>query len=132
MRTGARRSCCGRPTWRSTGRRRRAGRGSWSSRRSWTSDPAERFDLDNALRRAVERQELELLYQPVVDLETGALVGMEALLRWNHPHRGVLSPATFISIAEESGEIVRIGQWVLERGVPGGGSGRRTCGRAAG
>lgn len=78
------------------------------------ADPAERFDLDNALRRAVERQELELLYQPVVDLETGALVGMEALLRWNHPHRGVLSPATFISIAEESGEIVRIGQWVLE------------------
>ncbi|MCL6644036.1 MAG: EAL domain-containing protein [Dehalococcoidia bacterium] len=78
------------------------------------ADPAERFDLDNGLRRAVERNELQLLYQPVVDLETGALVGMEALLRWNHPHRGVLSPATFIAVAEETGEIVRIGNWVLE------------------
>jgi diguanylate cyclase (GGDEF)-like protein len=77
--------------------------------------PAERFDLDNSLRRAVERAELQLLYQPVVDLETGALTGMEALLRWNHPHRGVLSPATFIAIAEETGEIVRIGQWVMEQ-----------------
>ncbi|PFG73778.1 diguanylate cyclase (GGDEF)-like protein [Tepidiforma thermophila] len=78
------------------------------------ADPAERFDLDNGLRRAVERKELQLLYQPIVDLETGALVGMEALLRWNHPHRGVLSPATFIAVAEETGEIVRIGNWVLE------------------
>ncbi|WP_322794877.1 putative bifunctional diguanylate cyclase/phosphodiesterase, partial [Tepidiforma sp.] len=78
------------------------------------ADAAERFDLDNALRRAVERNELLLLYQPLVDLRTGTLLGMEALLRWNHPHRGVLSPATFISIAEESGEIVRIGQWVAE------------------
>ncbi|WP_322819126.1 EAL domain-containing protein [Tepidiforma sp.] len=77
--------------------------------------PAERFDLDNALRRAIERDELLLRYQPVVDLESGALVGMEALLRWNHPHRGVLSPATFIDIAEETGEIVRIGRWVLEQ-----------------
>ncbi|QFG02548.1 putative bifunctional diguanylate cyclase/phosphodiesterase [Tepidiforma bonchosmolovskayae] len=78
------------------------------------ADPAERFDLDNGLRRAVERNELQLLYQPIVDLETGALVGMEALLRWNHPHRGVLSPATFIAVAEETGEIVRIGNWVME------------------
>lgn len=78
------------------------------------ADPAERFDLDNALRRAVERNELRLLYQPLVDLETGALTGLEALLRWNHPHRGVLSPSTFIAVAEETGEIVRIGQWVLE------------------
>ncbi len=78
------------------------------------ADPAERFDLDNALRRAVERHELRLLYQPVVDLETGAMTGVEALLRWNHPHRGVLSPSVFIAVAEETGEIVRIGQWVLE------------------
>jgi len=77
--------------------------------------PAERFDLDNALRRAIERDELLVLYQPVVDLATGALVGMEALLRWNHPHRGVLSPPTFIDIAEETGEIVRIGRWILEQ-----------------
>ena len=76
--------------------------------------PAERFDLDNALRRSVERAELLLHYQPIVDLRSGDIVGAEALLRWDHPHRGILSPATFISIAEETGEIVRIGQWVLE------------------
>ena len=76
--------------------------------------PAEQFDLDNALRRSVERQELLLHYQPIVDLRSGDIYGMEALLRWDHPHRGILSPATFISIAEETGEIVRIGQWVLE------------------
>ena len=76
--------------------------------------PAEQFDLDNALRRSVERQELLLHYQPIVDLRSGDIAGMEALLRWDHPHRGILSPATFISIAEETGEIVRIGQWVLE------------------
>ena len=76
--------------------------------------PAEQFDLDNALRRSVERQELLLHFQPIVDLRSGDISGMEALLRWDHPHRGILSPATFISIAEETGEIVRIGQWVLE------------------
>lgn len=76
--------------------------------------PAEQFDLDNALRRSVERQELLLHYQPIVDLRSGDIWGMEALLRWDHPHRGILSPATFISIAEETGEIVRIGRWVLE------------------
>ncbi len=78
------------------------------------SVPAEQFDLDNALRRSVERQELLLHYQPIVDLRSGDVNGMEALLRWDHPHRGILSPATFISIAEETGEIIRIGQWVLE------------------
>ena len=76
--------------------------------------PAEQFDLDNALRRSVERRELLLHYQPIVDLRSGDIAGMEALLRWDHPHRGILSPATFISIAEDTGEIVRIGQWVLE------------------
>lgn len=78
------------------------------------ASPAEQFDLDNALRRSVEREELLLHYQPLVDLRSGDITGMEALLRWDHPHRGILSPATFISIAEETGEIVRIGQWVLE------------------
>ncbi|MCO5201906.1 MAG: EAL domain-containing protein [Chloroflexi bacterium] len=76
--------------------------------------PSEQFDLDNALRRSVERHELLLHYQPLIDLRTGDITGMEALLRWDHPHRGILSPATFISIAEETGEIIRIGQWVLE------------------
>jgi len=74
----------------------------------------EQFDLDNALRRSVERGELMLQYQPIVDLRTGQVTGTEALLRWNHPHRGVLSPSMFIAVAEETGEIIRIGQWVLE------------------
>jgi diguanylate cyclase (GGDEF)-like protein len=74
----------------------------------------DRLDLDSALRRAVERRQLVLYYQPEVDLLRGEIVGMEALLRWNHPHRGILSPSDFISLAEETGEIVNIGQWVLE------------------
>ena len=76
---------------------------------------AEKFDLDNSLHRSVERGELMLQYQPIIDLQTGEVAGVEALLRWNHPHRGVLSPAMFISVAEETGEIIRIGQWVLEQ-----------------
>jgi len=69
--------------------------------------------LESGLRRAVERGELEMVFQPEVDLKTGQTVGMEALLRWDHPHLGRLSPDSFIELAEESGEISRIGQWVL-------------------
>lgn len=76
---------------------------------------AEKFALDNELRRSVQRDELLLHFQPIVDLRTRQISGMEALLRWNHPHRGILSPATFISIAEETGDIVHIGHWVLEQ-----------------
>jgi diguanylate cyclase (GGDEF)-like protein len=71
--------------------------------------------LDSALRHAIDREELRLVYQPEVDLATGQIVGAEALLRWNHPHLGVLSPNHFIALAEESGEISRLGQWALER-----------------
>ena len=74
---------------------------------------AEQYDLENELHRAGPRGELLLHYQPIIDLSTDAIIGMEALLRWNHPHRGILSPATFISMAEETGEIIRIGEWVL-------------------
>ena len=72
-------------------------------------------DLTSALHRATERGQFALYYQPVVDLRTGTIMGMEALLRWNHPHRGILSPNDFLTMAEESGDIVAIGQWVLER-----------------
>lgn len=75
---------------------------------------AEQLDLDAALRRSIERGELILYFQPIVDLTTGQIAAAEALLRWQHPHHGILSPTTFINIAEDSGEIVRIGQWVLE------------------
>jgi len=74
----------------------------------------DQFDLDNALRRAVSRGELRLLFQPIIDLADGHIAGAEALLRWEHPHRGVLSPSMFIAVAEETGQIVRIGEWVLQ------------------
>jgi diguanylate cyclase (GGDEF)-like protein/PAS domain S-box-containing protein len=73
----------------------------------------ERQSIEGSLRRALERRELALHYQPKVDLKTGAITGAEALIRWNHPIRGPVSPAEFISVAEDSGLILSIGKWVL-------------------
>jgi diguanylate cyclase (GGDEF)-like protein len=73
----------------------------------------DRLELRSELERALERDELTLLYQPIVDLTSGRTAGFEALLRWNHPTRGQLSPDAFIGAAEESGVIVAIGDWVL-------------------
>ncbi|WP_296695315.1 bifunctional diguanylate cyclase/phosphodiesterase [Rhodoferax sp.] len=69
--------------------------------------------LGNALRRAMERNQFELHYQPQISMETGSTVGAEALLRWHHPELGAVSPAEFIPIAESSGLILSIGEWVL-------------------
>jgi diguanylate cyclase (GGDEF)-like protein/PAS domain S-box-containing protein len=76
-----------------------------------------RFDLQNELRNAVRAGDLVLYYQPVVDLETGATVSVEALVRWDHPTRGLLSPLLFIPLAEESGIIQALGAWVLDEAV---------------
>lgn len=79
------------------------------------NDADDRLRLEHDLRQALKRDELEVHYQPVVSAGTQAVVGFEALLRWRHPERGMISPAVFVPIAEDTGLIADIGEWVMRR-----------------
>ncbi len=75
------------------------------------------FQLETDLRRAIEREEMRVYYQPIVDIQKGRLVGFEALIRWHHSHRGLIAPGQFLPVAEETGLIVDLDRWLWRTAV---------------
>jgi len=73
-----------------------------------------KYQLETDLRHAIERDQLELYYQPQIDTHSGELTGVEGLMRWNHPEKGIISPDIFITVAEETGLILQLGDWLLD------------------
>ena len=82
--------------------------------RRLTAKAVERLAIETDLRYALDREEFEVFYQPQICLATGAVIGVEALVRWRHPNKGLIAPENFISIAEECGIIMPLGEWVLQ------------------
>ncbi len=76
-----------------------------------------RFSIETELRRALDKDQLKLFYQPLINLKTGEVSGFEALARWNHEDRGEISPTEFIPVAEESGLILQLGRWAMDKAV---------------
>ncbi|MEU7901329.1 bifunctional diguanylate cyclase/phosphodiesterase [Actinoplanes sp. NPDC049118] len=94
------------------------GKGTWQRYRTELhTEMVERLALRTSLLEAIDAEQFVLQYQPIVDLRTRAAVGVESLVRWQHPERGSLSPAHFIELAEESGAVVRLGAWVLREAL---------------
>ena len=106
-------SSCATPTWPCTGPSSGAGAASRCSTRPCAADAVDRLSVENDLRRAIRQGQLRLFYQPIVHIDTGQIAGFEALVRWQHPVRGLLSPADFIPPAEDTGLIVPLGRCVL-------------------
>src|SRR3972149_3820524 len=104
--------------------------------RKMNAQVAERLKLENKLQRALERDEFVLFYQPKVDLNSGRVAGLEALMRWNDPGTGLVPPMLFIPLLEETGMIVEVGAWAMKRAVSQyaawQGAGGAAAGRAVG
>jgi EAL domain-containing protein (putative c-di-GMP-specific phosphodiesterase class I) len=80
-----------------------------------STEARRRFSIETELRRALDKEQLKLFYQPLINLKSGEVSGFEALARWDHADRGEISPTEFIPVAEESGLILQLGRWAMDK-----------------